>query len=162
MSTADSAVLDRQRRWLPLVRTSHLVSSAIGEVLEREPLHQAGGEGMTVRQLQLLEFIGGAVHHIDDVARFLGVTPPAATKAVDKLEALGLVTRASWAADRRLTLLTCSEAGELLVARIRWRQQQTLARAMEGFTDREIDELAQLLERYALALMATTSTGMDT
>lgn len=162
MSTADSAVLNRQRKWVPLMRTSNLVSTAIGDALEREPLREAGGEGMTLRQLQLLEFIGSAVHHIDDVARFLGVTPPAATKAVDKLESLGLVSRASSPGDRRITLLTCSEAGELLVERVRWRQQQMLARAMDPFTDRDIDELTHLLERYALALMATTLTGMDT
>ncbi len=154
MASADPAGIARQTRWLPLIRYSHIVSSVVREILEGDPLEQAGGAGMTPRQLQLLEFIATAGHHIDDVAKFLRITPPAATKAVDTLENRGLVARSGCAGDRRLTLLACTEAGLQLVARYRERQQQTLATAMGAFGDEEIRSLAGMLERYALALIS--------
>ena len=119
--------------WLPLIRSSRIVSTAVDEILERDPLRAAGGEQMTHRQLELLEFINHSGHHIDDVAKFLGISPPAATKAVDKLEQRGLA----------------------LVDRYHALQQQALALALTGFGDQEIAGLTDLLERYALALIST-------
>lgn len=159
MASVDSVGLSRQPRWLPLIRYSHIVSSVVREILESDPLDQAGGAGMTPRQLQLLEFIAVAGYHINDVAKFLRVSPPAATKAVDTLERRGLVARSGCAGDRRLTLLSCTDAGLQLVARYRELQQQTLATAMGGFGDEEIRTLAHLLERYALALISADAGG---
>lgn len=154
MESAGQGRIAGQRNWLPLIRYSHIVSSAVREILESDPLEQAGGTGMTARQLHLLEFIALAGHHIDDVAKFLRVTPPAATKAVDKLEQRGLVVRSGCTGDRRVTLLACSEDGLRLVERYRALQQETLATAMGTFGEEEIAGLAGLLERYALALIS--------
>jgi DNA-binding MarR family transcriptional regulator len=147
-----------QGSWVPLIRYSHIVSSAVRDILEAEPLEQAGGAGMTPRQFQLLEFIGLSGHHLDDVAKFLRVSPPAATKAVDKLERRGLVVRSGCAGDRRVTLLACSDSGQQLVERYRTLQLETLAAAM-GAVDR--DEIAAALERFARALIQveTNSDG---
>jgi DNA-binding MarR family transcriptional regulator len=154
MESASHGRFAGQRNWLPLIRYSHIVSSAVREILESDPLEQAGGAGMTARQLHLLEFIALAGHHIDDVAKFLRVTPPAATKAVDKLERRGLVLRNACAGDRRVTLLTCSDEGLRLVARYRSLQQEALATTMGGVDEEEISRLAGILERYALALIS--------
>ena len=160
MVSADPAVaLTRHRNWRPLIRYSHIVSSAVRDVLESEPLEQAGGAGMTPRQLQLLEFIAIDGHHIDDVAKFLRVTPPAATKAVDKLEKRGLVVRCACAGDRRLTVLMCSENGLQLVDRYRTLQQETLTAALSGFGEDELNGLAALLERYSRALISAETRG---
>jgi len=154
VASADHAVIADQRNWHSLIRYSHIVSSAVRDILESDPLQQEGGAGMTPRQLQLLELIAVAGHHLDDVAKFLRVSPPAATKAVDKLERRGLVVRSGCAGDRRLTILTCSEKGLQLVARYRAAQQETLATAMGGFGDEELRGLAQMLERYSIALVS--------
>lgn len=154
MPIADEARSTSQRQWAPLIRYSHIVSSAVRDILESEPLDAAGGTGMTPRQFHLLEFIALAAHHIDDVAKFLRVSPPAATKAVDQLERRGLVVRSGCADDRRLKLLACSESGLALVERYRALQQETLATAMSAFDDDELSALATMLERYSLALVA--------
>jgi DNA-binding MarR family transcriptional regulator len=159
MASADHAGVAGKRNWLPLIRYSHIVSSAVREILESDPLDQAGGAGMTPRQFHLLEFIALAGHHIDDVAKFLRVSPPAATKAVDKLERRGLVVRGGCAGDRRLTLLACSDEGHQLVARYRTLQQETLASAMAGFDHDELSGLAAMLERYSLALISAESNA---
>ena len=162
MVSADPAVaITRHRSWRPLIRYSHILSSAVRDVLESEPLEATGGAGMTPRQIHLLEFIAVDGHHIDDVAKFLRVTPPAATRAVDKLEQRGLVVRCTRAGDRRITVLMCSEEGTRLVQRYRDQQQQTLAAAMSDLSDDELTGLTGLLERYSRALVGaeTRSDG---
>ncbi|HSP16120.1 MAG TPA: MarR family transcriptional regulator [Thermoanaerobaculia bacterium] len=141
------------RAAFPLIRYSHIFSSAVREVLEVALLREAGVDGLTPRQLHLLEFIGLAAHHIDEVAKFLGVTPPAATKAVDTLERHGLVVRKAHDTDRRVTMLGCSDAGRQLVERYRKLEEEKLDRVLQGFSDEDTDRLTDLLERYALALI---------
>jgi DNA-binding MarR family transcriptional regulator len=141
------------RAAVPLIRFSHIFSSAVREVLEVALLREAGVDGLTPRQLHLLEFIGMSSHHIDEVAKFLGVTPPAATKAVDTLERHGLVLRKAHDTDRRVTLLGCSDAGKTLVERYHSLEQQKLDSILADFSDDDTERLADLLERYALALI---------
>lgn len=141
------------RAAFPLIRYSHIFSAAVREVLEIALLREVGANGVTPRQLHLLEFIGMNSHHIDEVAKFLGVTPPAATKAVDVLERHGLVLRKAHDTDRRVTMLGCSEAGTSLVERYHAVEQERLERILQGFTEKEAEQLTDLLERYALALI---------
>lgn len=154
MPSADSSGITPRRKWLPLIRYSHIVSAAVRDVLEIEPLEEAGGAGMTPRQFLLLEFIARDAHHLDDVAKFLRVSPPAATKAVDKLEERGLVTRSGCSDDRRLTLLSCSDRGAALVERYRALQEEAMELAMASFDDDDLSRLAQMLERFSLALVS--------
>lgn len=139
--------------WVPLIRNSHLITSAVEEVLECDPLRAAGAGELTPRQFHLLEFIDGSRHHLDDVARFLGISPPAATKAVDRLERLGLIERSGSDDDRRLTILACSSEGRHFVDRVHALQQEALAQALHDFGDEDVARLNDLLERYALALL---------
>lgn len=141
------------RAALPLIRYSHIFSSAVREVLELALLREAGAESLTPRQMHLLEFIAMAPHHLDEVAKFLGVTPPAATKAVDVLESRALVSRKGHDTDRRVTMLVCSDAGRQLVARYRSLEEKKLDEILREFSDDETDKLEDLLERYALALI---------
>ncbi len=141
------------RAALPLIRYSHIFSSAVREVLELALLREAGAESLTPRQMHLLEFIAMAGHHIDEVARFLGVTPPAATKAVDVLETRGLVARKGHDTDRRVTMLVCSDSGRSLLERYHSLEQTKLEEVLAAFTDDETARLGDLLERYALALI---------
>ena len=143
----------------PLIRFSHIFASAVREVLELSLLREAGVDGMTPRQLHLLEFIGMNPHHLDDVAKFLGVTPPAATKAVDTLERHGLVMRKPHDTDRRVTVLNSTPAGRNLVEKYHVLEQEKLDGIMNGFTDAEAGQLADLLERFSLALIKSGSNG---
>lgn len=140
-------------RPLPLLHHSHLFSSAVRDILELSLLHEAAGDEITARQLRILQFVAPAGHHIDDVARFLGVTPPAATKAIDQLERCGLVERIASPRDRRLTILACTDRGRRLVARYRALVRERVSDALHDFTDEEVSDLTLLLERYALALL---------
>ena len=159
MASADPAGVNGQRNWLPLLRYSHIFSAVVREVVEQDPLVAAAGRDMTPRQFHLLEFIARSGQRIDDVAKFLGVTPPAATRAVDKLERRGLISRSGCDGDRRVTLVACSEAGYRLVAQYRSLQEETIAAAMGSLSEHEIASLTRLLEQSSVALATIDNRG---
>lgn len=151
----DAARGDPSTNRLPLIRFSHIFASAVREILEVKLLRDLSDDPITPRQLDLLRFIDLEDHHIDDIAKFLDVTAPAATKAVDQLERRGLVSRINRHGDRRVRDLCCSEKGKALLARCRTTEQERIDRILAPFTDDEIASLTLLLERYALALISS-------
>jgi DNA-binding MarR family transcriptional regulator len=139
---------------LRLVRQSHIFAAAVREVMEAKLLRELSPAALTPSQLHLLKLmcLNGA-HQVGDVAHFLGVSPPAATKNIDKLEALGLVSRTPSKGDRRATLLAVSAKGRALVRRYERRKAARLAPVFEKFRPDEVALLARLLERFALSLL---------
>jgi len=154
-STDDAENTLSASEWSSLVRYSHIFSSAVREILERQILHDVSGNGLTVPQLHLLQFIalGDKQHQMYDVADFLGVSTAAATKNVDKLERLGLVTRRRFRVDHRVTLLSVSKQGRRLIERYVDVEREKLAPIFQRFRSGELRELARLLERCSLELI---------
>lgn len=143
----------------PLIRYSHIFSSAIHDFLEVKLLRSVSDGGITPRQLRLLRYIDLDHHHIDDVAKFLEITAPAATKAVDVLENRGLVVRSSSGDDRRLKMLTCSDKGREILSRYRCLEAERVTAIASQFSDEDIATFERLLERYSLALIEAEATG---
>ncbi len=130
------------------------------EILEIKLLEEIGAEHLTLHQFHLLKLITlNGKHQIGEVADFLGVSPPAATKNIDKLEGLGLVARTPCAQDRRAVLLAPSRRGHRLVDRYEARKRERLAPVLDAFSAEELDHLVRLLERFSLALIRTESEG---
>lgn len=137
-----------------LLRDSHIFASAVQEVLAARPLREASRLPITPAQLQLLALMSlDGLRQARDVASLLRVSPPAATKAIDKLEQLGLVVRTASVGDRRATLLSLSPKGRRLLKRYEQRKACLLTEILADFEPREIDRLARLLERFAVALL---------
>ncbi len=93
------------------------------------------------------------------MAQFLGVSPPAATKNIDKLEGLGLVARTPSESDRRATLLTSSRKGRSLVRRYEALKEKRLEPVLESFSEEELQQLTRLLERFSLRLIRQEDSG---
>ena len=139
---------------LHLLRCSHIFASVIHEVLEVKLLQEATTLPVNISQFLLLKLMcSNGNHQIGEVASVLGVTPPAATKSIDKLERLGLVVRTPSKGDRRATLLSVSLQGRRLVRRCERLRQAHLSPAVERFKAEEIDQLASLLQRFSVALL---------
>lgn len=139
---------------LHLVRHSHIFASVVREVLEVRTLRQATPLPITVSQFHLLKLMcmdGSRPMH--EIAGFLGVSPPATTKNVDKLERLGLVVRAASPSDRRETLLSVSERGRRLVREYEERKAERLGAVLSEFTPFELGTLSELLQRFAVSLL---------
>jgi DNA-binding MarR family transcriptional regulator len=145
---------------LRLVRYSHIFASAVREVLELKLLRDVCPSPLTLSQFQLLKLMSTNGHHqVGEVADFLGVSPPAATKNIDKLERLGLVVRSPSKGDRRATLLTVSQKGRRLVRKFEDAKAARLSPVLERFQPEEIEQFSRLLERFSVSLLDVKPSG---
>ena len=145
---------------LPLLRGSHLFASTVHELLRLEPPARSTPYRLAPSQADLLRVIClNGEHPVGQVARLLGISAPAATKTVDKLERLGLVVRQRCGTDRRTRLFAVSPAGRALVRRSQRRIAARLRAALTGFAPHEVDAFVQLLTRFSFSLLASEPAG---
>jgi DNA-binding MarR family transcriptional regulator len=143
-----------------LLRYSHIFSAAVREVLELKILRETSPDPLSLSQFHLLKLISlNGKHKVGQVADFLGVSAPAASKNIDKLERLGLAARAPSKGDRRATLLASSPKGRDLVDRYEKLKVDRLQPVLRQFDTEELHELTRLLERFALALIEADTGG---
>jgi DNA-binding MarR family transcriptional regulator len=151
---------DSAARLHRLLRYSHIFSAAVREILESRFLEEVSEHTVTLAQFHLLKLIGLNGHHqVGEVAEFLGVSAPAASKNIDRLEALGLVARGSCEEDRRATLLSTSPKGRDLIRRYEDLTRDRLAPVLAQFDTTEIDRLSELLERFSVRLFGREKGG---
>jgi DNA-binding MarR family transcriptional regulator len=143
-----------------LLRYSHIFASAVHDLLELKVLREVTDDPLTLPQFHLLKLISlNGTHQVGEVAQFLGVSPPAATKNIDKLEGLGLVARTPSVDDRRATLLASSTKGRRLVKSYDALKEQRLEPVLEGFNKKELAQFTRLLERFSLLLIRQQDSG---
>lgn len=136
------------------MRRSHIFAAAVHEVLEANLLRQIAPSPLTPSQFHLLKLMAIDGHHqIGQVADLLGVSPPAATKNVDKLERLGLIVRTPSKGDRRATLLSVSPKGRRLVRKYEELKTGRLTRAVQPFRTEQVERFSELLEHFAVSLL---------
>jgi DNA-binding MarR family transcriptional regulator len=142
------------------LRYCHIFSTAVREIFSTKYLAEVTKHPLTQSQFHLLKLIalnGG--HQLGEVADYLGVSPPAASKNVDKLARLGLVARSRSAADRRATTLTANARGRGLVNRYEELKAKRIASLLEEFDPNEVEDLSRLLERFAVSLLRQERPG---
>ncbi len=155
---ADSSNRDRQH--LQFLRYSHIFSSVIREILEVKFLEDVTAHPLTLAQFHLLKVIAlNGVHQVGEVAGFLGMSPPAATKNLDKLARLGLILRNPSKGDRRATLVSPSAKGNRLVQEYENLKADRVSAVLEKFSPKEIDRLVRLLKRFSLLIIRQEDSG---
>ena len=80
---------------------------------------------------------------VGELGRRLGLSEPAASLLVDKLEERGLATRQRDLQDHRRTLVTATPAAEELAARLRQGHESHMLRWLGSLTDDELDGLTR-------------------
>lgn len=121
-----------------------LFSDLYGKVLCNEPLKELEDLDITPAQVQALLFLARhSPNYVGDLADGLGISYPAATKAVDRLVAKELVTRQENAKDRRQSELTVTEHGMALLDRVRSERRERL----EGILARMSPEDTKAMQR---------------
>ena len=137
-----------------LLRLSHIFASAVREILAQSLIQEACSLSLTSSQLHLLKLMSiNGEPQIGQLAGFLGVSPPAATKNVDKLERLGLVARVPSKGDRRTTRLSVNAKGRRVVEKYETLTTNRLSSVLDGFKPGEIEQLSELLERFSVMLL---------
>jgi DNA-binding MarR family transcriptional regulator len=137
-----------------LVRYSHIFASAVREILELKLIKEVSPLPLSLSQFHLLKIMSvNGRHQVGELAEFLGVSPPAATKNIDKLERLKLVVRTPSKGDRRATLLSASTKGRNLVKKYEELKAARLTPVLDDFKPKEIEQLSELLEKFSVSLL---------
>jgi len=144
------------------LRCGHILGSLFREILEETYLSQRCSHALTRTQFCLLKLITlTADLQLSQVARYLGVSPAAITKNVDKLEELGLLTRDPCIEDRRATLLSASDEGCRVVGEYEELKEARMAPVVQSLEAPELDELCDLLEALCVDLVRHRHPGSD-
>ncbi|MDJ0767467.1 MAG: MarR family transcriptional regulator [Ilumatobacter sp.] len=118
--------------------------------------HLFGPDGPQLEQAQLdaLEILVAAPDglRMSDFAEALRVDPSTATRAVGRLEQIGLAERDAGAHDRRVVHARATAAGRRFMSRIVRRQQAGLERLLDSFEEGEREEFAVYLERFVASI----------
>jgi DNA-binding MarR family transcriptional regulator len=102
--------------------------------------------GVTSRQAALLALVDASPGiTASELSAAEGVSAPAMTKQVDRLEAAGIVERLRSSDDRRRVGLALTEDGEALLRRIKARRTSWLAERLGRLDPRELDAVEQLI-----------------
>jgi len=109
------------------------------------PLDQGQGDA--------LEYV---VNHgpcrMGDLAKFMRVDPSSVTRAIERLEAAGLVARGVDPNDARAVLVSSTPDGLALYEDVRARAMSLLSDALGDFSDEDQVLLAELMERLVGAI----------
>lgn len=141
------------------IRMSHIFSSVVREILETRLLQESTTLPLTLSQFHMLKLMTvSGTHQIGELAEFLGVSAPAVTKNVDKLERLGLLVRMHSEGDRRAILLAPSPKGRRLVETYEGMKAARLYPVLAEFPAAELTGFADMLERVSVALLRREET----
>ena len=102
--------------------------NALGSTTFRQLLWQRASElDLTYAQSQVLFHVGDhPACHMGDVAKAFGVTLPAVTHIIDRLEQKHFVVRGDHPADRRVYVLDLTRQGKALVQELHTMQMKSL------------------------------------
>ena len=125
--------------------TPELVASELRPVLlrlARELRKETEQLGITARQATFLWLVKRSPGlSLAELAAEEGISPPAMSGHVDRLEKAGLLARERSSDDRRRVGLTLTEEGERLMRRIRARRTTWLADRLRTLDERELESI---------------------
>ncbi len=137
-----------------VLRISHVLSNAVQEILEKRLIRETAEASLSPSQIHLLKLISmNGDHFVGEIAAFLGVSAPAASKNIDKLARLELLRRVTPERDRRNTCLRITPKGRALVEEYEARRLRALEPVLDAFTPEEGRELSRLLEKFVTTLI---------
>ena len=105
------------------------------------------GANISIPQFRALRFV--QTHpdsSLGDLAEYLGLTPPSASKLVDGLVKQALVSRQESSSDRRRLILALTSTGESLVNQSRTSAQSSLAQTLDTLSDQDLDVVARAMQ----------------
>lgn len=145
---------DKGRLSLRIVRLSHAFAFAVREIFEDRLLRESAPAPLSIPQVHLLNYIqrNGACR-IGDIAGFLGVSAPAASKNTEKLARLGLLRRRTPKRDRRISSIEITTDGADLLRKYRDLRVSNLSTLLNNFTLEDKMELSRLLERLVMKMI---------
>jgi DNA-binding MarR family transcriptional regulator len=142
--------------------STQVFASSLNDVIEEDLLRQVGPRQLTFSQFKLLKLVAlSEAQTIGDVAAFLGVSNPAASKAVDKLVRQDLLVRREAEADRRAIQLSLTEPSRRLLAIYDAAKNRKLSALFRQFSPRDLRRTAELLDRLSAGIVDHKAKAED-
>jgi DNA-binding MarR family transcriptional regulator len=133
--------------------SARVFARAVRDVCEAAVLREVVGDKLTFTQLKLL-YLAAQTDEVTvgDAATFLGVTSPAASKAIEKLVRRRLLRRNDIQGDRRTSAIGLTEASRRLLESYETVRNQKAAKIFEQFSSEELRHSSELLDRLAAGI----------
>ncbi len=145
------------------LRYGHVLRSLLREFLEEDFLRQVCPHRLTRSQFCFLKLIAANSDlQVGELARSIGVSAAAASKNLDKLERLGLVTREASSEDRRAILLSASSEGRRLVGEYERHKAARLIPVIDALGTEKTKTLCDLLEEVCSGMLARVEEPRET
>lgn len=122
-------------------------SKIMDNIMSESMLHE-GVEGVSVSQFRILEMIYQGEDKPAEMAKLLGVSPPATTWMFERLEEKGLLERESSEEDRRRILPFLTPKGTKVVQKVGSFRRRYLKKVLKDMDDSTIESLEDSLERF--------------
>ncbi len=136
------------------VGSANLFSSALTDVLQAGLLRQVAGGRLSFSQLKLLQLLALAkTQTISELAAFLGVSNPAASKMVDKLVQRGWLARAVGTTDRRVAHVSLTLQARRVLHDYGEKRRERFAHVFHGCSVGELQRLAKLMDELTAAIV---------
>ncbi|MFQ6608467.1 MAG: MarR family winged helix-turn-helix transcriptional regulator [Fidelibacterota bacterium] len=132
----------------------YILSKFINQIVEQNLIAESSVVSLSRRQFEILKIlhISGAFS-VSNLARFLMISRPAASKSVHNLVTHGLVERTIPDTDRRMAIVRILPEGERIVERYFQLRRQKENRIFTHFDNKELAELERILHQYITILL---------
>jgi DNA-binding MarR family transcriptional regulator len=131
-----------------------LLIASVRSPRQRERVLRAAGVSLSGAGLNGLALVRrqGSIT-VSDLANRLEIDPSTASRQIQRLERLGLVTRSSDAADGRIARLTTTAKGRKLLDRVREVSLNDFDVVLRSWSETDRTRFAQLLDRFREELL---------
>ncbi len=149
-----------QARNVPVEIEENLLNASRAMVnILAEALLQEGGEQITAPQFRILDMVANLTGKPAEIASMLGISPPAVTFLLERLETKGLLRREPGSSDRRRVEIALTENGSDLVQRVNARRRRLLQSILRKMDTASRDRLAPSLAEFNRAYLSLKGGG---
>lgn len=142
--------------------STRIFAKAVDDVLEERLLEQVAGRQLTPSQMKVLELVAFTdIQTVSELAGFLGISTPAASKTVEKLVQRKFLNRCGGESDRRNVLVSLTEDGRRLLAAYDFARSERLKDLFSQFPSEELRRVATLLDQISAAVVRQTEHAED-
>jgi DNA-binding MarR family transcriptional regulator len=145
-----------------LHRDLNTLSAVVRRTLEQAPLEAVPDAPVTVDQLRVLRYATrNPGLRVGEIAAKLGMKPPSASAALDRLEAKKLVVRRAGREDQRTVYIEPTEASTVLVREVQTRAEAKLAQSLARLETGDVSVLPELVRKLVTAIMKDEALFAD-
>jgi len=145
-----------------LHRDLHTLSAVVRRTLEQAPLEAVPDAPVTVDQLRVLRYVTrNPGLRVGEIAAKLGMKPPSASAALDRLEAKKLVVRKAGREDQRTVYIEPTEASAALVQEVQSRAEAKLAQSLAQLEADDVSKLPEVVRKLVAAIMKDEAMFAD-